>query len=176
MKAVKKLASLVFVLAIMGSLLPAVLAAGAGDTAAEDAPPVIETLRVGNDIYLLNLETFDDGSYCIRSEETIHEEIAPYVAPYQTAQKEFTYRYYNKNSALICTAKVTVSGVFSYVGGTAELTDISVSLTGPSSPQFEGSAKVNSGGSTGTLHINDKDAPRSSYLYKITATGTIKEM
>ena len=173
MKHTKKILAVLSAAAIAASMSAPAFAADTPKDAVEEIPPVIETLQIGDNVYLLNVELLRDGISCImmETETRAREEISTRGDPYQTSEKTFNYRYSDKNGNQIGTANVTVYGVFSQVGGTSEMTDVSVSFSGSQQNSFD--STVNLHKNTAMVRIYYENVLLATYHYKIATNGTI---
>lgn len=173
MKHTKKILAVLSAAAIVASMSAPAFAADTSKDAVEEIPPVIETLQIGDDVYLLNVELLRDGISCImmETETRAGERTTTHGDPYQNSQKIFNYRYSDGNGNQIGTAYVTTYGVFSQVGGTSEMTDVSVTFSGSQQNSFD--ATVNLHKNTAMIRIYYEDALLATYHYKIATNGTI---
>ena len=164
MKHTKKILAVLSAAAIAASMSAPAFAADTPKDAVEEIPPVIETLQIGDNVYLLNVELLLDGISCImmETETRAGEEISTRGDPYQTSEK---------NGNQIGTANVTVYGVFSQVGGTSEMTDVSVSFSGSQQNSFD--STVNLHKNTAMVRIYYENVLLATYHYKIATNGTI---
>ena len=68
MKHTKKILAVLSAAAIAASMSAPAFAADTPKDAVEEIPPVIETLQIGDNVYLLNVELLRDGISCILME------------------------------------------------------------------------------------------------------------
>ena len=68
MKHTKKILAVLSAAAIAASMSAPAFAADTPKDAVEEIPPVIETLQIGDNVYLLNVELLLDGISCIMME------------------------------------------------------------------------------------------------------------
>lgn len=81
MKHTKKILAVLSAAAIAASMSAPAFAADTPKDAVEEIPPVIETLQIGDNVYLLNVELLRDGISCIMMEtETNSRSIVVEVA------------------------------------------------------------------------------------------------
>lgn len=173
MKHTKKILAVLSAAAIAASMSAPAFAADTSKDAVEEIPPVIETLQIGDDVYLLNVELLRDGISCImmETETRAGEELGTRGDPYQTSEKTFSYRYSGENGNQIGTANVTVHGVFSQVGSTSEMTDGSVRFSGSEQDRFDATVSLHK--DTAMVRIYYENVLLATYHYKIATNGTI---
>jgi|MGYP000012664320 hypothetical protein len=166
----KKFVSMVLVLSLMCLLPSAAFAASDSEIAMDDELPIIQTVRVGQDIYATNVELLDNGCVCITN--VVSDEVIPFGNTDQEREKTFKHKFYGANDQLLATAEVTVKGIFSVTDRVAEIYDVEVNFKGAEQSSFSVD-NIYYYGDTATVVINYINVHFATFNYKISTNGNI---